>query len=173
MGLMSSTVEWAIFDPPPMFRRVGAVEQCELQKLNLKSACEMWPILKAMMRDLGTKEESLQFFEPMILNDIDLKPLDAIKTLGELARLVCGGKPMTRVETRITEARNRDPIPKVVQREVWRRDQGRCVECGSKEKLEFDHIIPHSKGGADSARNLQLLCESCNRRKGNLDPGQF
>ena len=58
-------------------------------------------------------------------------------------------------------------IPKHVQREVWRRDQGRCVECGSKERLEFDHIIPFSKGGSNTARNIQLLCENCNRKKSN------
>jgi 5-methylcytosine-specific restriction endonuclease McrA len=41
-----------------------------------------------------------------------------------------------------------------------------CEECGSKERLEFDHIIPVIEGGATTARNIQLLCESCNRRKG-------
>ena len=61
----------------------------------------------------------------------------------------------------------REQIPKAVQQEVWRRDQGRCVECGSKEKLEFDHVIPVSKGGATTVRNLQLLCERCNRSKNN------
>ena len=33
------------------------------------------------------------------------------------------------------------------------------------ESVEFDHIIPHSKGGANTKRNIQLLCESCNRKK--------
>ena len=52
-----------------------------------------------------------------------------------------------------------------VKREVWQRDLGKCVQCGGKEKLEFDHIIPVSKGGSNTARNIQLLCETCNRSK--------
>ena len=60
----------------------------------------------------------------------------------------------------------REPIPTRVKNEVWRRDQRRCVECGSQERLEFDHIIPLSRGGSNTARNIQLLCERCNRSKG-------
>lgn len=63
--------------------------------------------------------------------------------------------------------RRRKNIPKDVQKIVWNRDEGKCVECGSNEKLEFDHIIPFSKGGSNTARNLQLLCETCNRKKSN------
>jgi hypothetical protein len=59
----------------------------------------------------------------------------------------------------------RQPIPERVRHEVWRRDQGRCVDCGSRERLEFDHIVPISRGGSNTARNLELRCESCNRRK--------
>ncbi|TMC46721.1 MAG: HNH endonuclease [Chloroflexi bacterium] len=60
----------------------------------------------------------------------------------------------------------REPIPKSVRQYVWQRDQGRCVDCGSKEKLEYDHIIPVSKGGSNTERNIELRCERCNRSKG-------
>ncbi|WP_159840114.1 TerD family protein [Nocardia sp. CY41] len=57
-------------------------------------------------------------------------------------------------------------IPQEVKAQVWQRDGGRCVECGDGHYLEFDHIIPLSRGGATSAANLQILCRACNRAKG-------
>jgi hypothetical protein len=60
----------------------------------------------------------------------------------------------------------REPIPEEVRLYVWRRDNGQCVRCGSRERLEFDHIIPVVSGGSSTERNVQLLCESCNRSKG-------
>lgn len=66
---------------------------------------------------------------------------------------------------KLNEGIKRDIMPESVRHEVWRRDNGRCVNCGSNENLEFDHIIPISKGGANTTRNLQLLCEPCNRKK--------
>jgi hypothetical protein len=58
-------------------------------------------------------------------------------------------------------------IPSWVKLEVWKRDGGRCVLCGSRENLHFDHIIPYSKGGSsDTPANIQLLCGAHNIRKG-------
>jgi hypothetical protein len=61
---------------------------------------------------------------------------------------------------------SRKPISDDVRTYVWQRDGGRCVKCGSQERLEYDHIIPVAKGGSDTSRNIQLLCEFCNRSKG-------
>ena len=60
----------------------------------------------------------------------------------------------------------REPIPEHVRMFVWQRDRGRCVKCGCQERLEFDHIIALAQGGSNTERNIQLLCESCNRQKG-------
>jgi len=58
-------------------------------------------------------------------------------------------------------------IPQQVKIAVWQRDRGRCVQCGSDQYLEYDHVIPWSKGGASSMENLQLLCRRCNALKGD------
>jgi hypothetical protein len=56
-------------------------------------------------------------------------------------------------------------IPQDVRTAVWRRDGGKCVQCGATDYLEFDHIIPHAKGGANTVENVQLLCRRCNLKK--------
>jgi hypothetical protein len=58
-------------------------------------------------------------------------------------------------------------IPDDVKRAVWARDGGCCVKCGATDYLEFDHIIPHSLGGANTVNNIQLLCRRCNLLKRN------
>jgi len=60
----------------------------------------------------------------------------------------------------------RELIPENVRRFVWQRDGGHCVKCGSQERLEYDHVIALANGGSNTERNIQLLCESCNRKKG-------
>ena len=57
-------------------------------------------------------------------------------------------------------------IPSEVKAQVWKRDKGKCVQCGSKEHLHFDHILPYSKGGTSrDVRNIQLLCAKHNLQK--------
>lgn len=59
-------------------------------------------------------------------------------------------------------------IPGSVMQEVYVRDNGRCVQCGSVDNLHYDHKIPFSKGGSSKdARNIQLLCARHNLSKGN------
>lgn len=66
---------------------------------------------------------------------------------------------------RVFERSKRRDIPLPVRRLVMERD-GTCRHCGSDNHLCLDHIVPLSLGGEDTVENLQVLCRSCNSRKG-------
>ena len=57
---------------------------------------------------------------------------------------------------------------KRIFKELLYRYKFQCVACGEKDekKLTIDHIKPVSKGGGDEIANLQIMCKSCNSRKG-------
>jgi hypothetical protein len=57
-------------------------------------------------------------------------------------------------------------IPTDVKLAVWKRDKGKCVQCGSTDNLHFDHVVPYSRGGSSLvADNIQLLCARHNLGK--------
>lgn len=71
-----------------------------------------------------------------------------------------------RVTPRVSDISIGRMIPSQVKQEVFRRDQGKCVECGESNNLHFDHILPFSKGGSSIvASNIQLLCARHNLSK--------
>ncbi|MFV2056713.1 MAG: HNH endonuclease [Thiohalomonadales bacterium] len=50
--------------------------------------------------------------------------------------------------------------------EVWKRDGGKCIECGATDELHFDRILPYSKDGSSlTGENVQLLCARHNLQK--------
>jgi len=61
---------------------------------------------------------------------------------------------------------------------VFVRAQGRCEYCDSElihnritwDSIQFDHILPKSKGGDDSDENLALACKPCNNQKMTFVP---
>ena len=59
-------------------------------------------------------------------------------------------------------------IPFQIKMRVVRRDNHTCQVCGKHlldNEVEFDHIIPISKGGSSEEHNIRLTCFKCNRDK--------
>lgn len=50
---------------------------------------------------------------------------------------------------------------------VGKRDGFHCGACKATKNLQLDHVIPVSVGGSSDVENLQLLCGSCNSKKGD------
>ena len=54
-----------------------------------------------------------------------------------------------------------------IRERILARDGYCCQACGESEgSLHIDHIVPKRLGGSDLEENLQVLCKSCNLRKG-------
>lgn len=63
---------------------------------------------------------------------------------------------------------NTQGIPEHVKVAVFQRDGGQCRQCGyAGSYIEYDHVIPRSKGGQNTVENIQLLCRQCNLKKSN------
>jgi hypothetical protein len=111
------------------------------------------------------KQLSIISFITKLCDSVNRISIDAKRhELTELNEIMLSIRSLPKV-AKPAAVRGREAIPENVRHEVWRRDGGKCVICGFQERLEFDHIIPLSKGGSNTARNLQLLCEHCNRKK--------
>lgn len=70
-------------------------------------------------------------------------------------------------------------ISKDIIKTLWKKQDGYCAYnlwCHSDLYIEgyhLDHVMPLALGGAHEDENLQLLCPSCNMRKGPKHPDVF
>ena len=73
----------------------------------------------------------------------------------------------------------RVPIPSWVKKAVFHREKGLCAACSidvggvltSQTDPHYDHIVPLAQHGVNDVTNIQLLCGTCNLKKGrNLLP---
>ncbi|WP_169077253.1 HNH endonuclease [Microcella alkalica] len=60
----------------------------------------------------------------------------------------------------------------LTRRGVLRRDGNRCAYCGGFAST-IDHVMPRSRGGADTWENLVACCLRCNNVKSDRTPAEM
>jgi len=80
-------------------------------------------------------------------------------------------RPSVILLTRYVRVPHGRAVP-LTRRGVLRRDKHRCAYCGAGATT-IDHVVPRSRGGADSWDNLVACCLRCNNQKGNHTPAEM
>lgn len=73
------------------------------------------------------------------------------------------------------EQQSMNKVPKFTRRNIYIRDKNVCQYCGKKfsiDDLNLDHVIPRSRGGQMTWRNIVLSCISCNDKKRDRTPAE-
>lgn len=119
------------------------------------------------------KKEALHKVALQELFDLNYDQFNELDLL-EVENVLYNGADISDLDTFVSYYSNKNnfnrisrsrTISREVMEEVFIRDKGKCQTCGSSENLEFDHILPYSKGGNNTSNNIQLLCFECNRKK--------
>ena len=89
------------------------------------------------------------------------------KEFGHICPAYFASEPFTETKEGRKRSRNISFETKV---RVMRRDNYTCQICGKQlldREVEFDHIIPYSKGGHSDESNIRVTCSKCNKNKSN------
>lgn len=74
-------------------------------------------------------------------------------------------KKESEARRRARKAGTRDGLTSEALAELERTWGDRCLCCGGTKNLQWDHVVPLSRGGVHTAGNLQRLCRYCNEHK--------
>lgn len=141
-------------------KKIFELETC-IETRTIDHRKELDPIRKKYFEESTSKFNPEDF--PEIIPEIIQET--SCNIFGHICPVVFVGESIT--ETSEKRRRGRYISFKTKVR-VVRRDNYTCQECSKHlkdDEVEFDHIIPHSKGGSSEEHNIRLTCYDCNRDK--------
>ena len=99
--------------------------------------------------------------------------VEVIEEYDEDIRSVSVTIKMPAVVRLLRAVRGRKKAVKFSRINVMTRDKFRCQYCGHRlpmSKLNYDHVVPRSRGGRTVWENIVTACYPCNDRKGGRTP---
>ena len=69
-----------------------------------------------------------------------------------------------------------DQIERMTRQEIIDRDKSICYLCGKTcqhDEIHLDHVIPLSRGGLHTKKNLKVSCSTCNLGKGSMTEAEY
>jgi 5-methylcytosine-specific restriction endonuclease McrA len=96
--------------------------------------------------------------------------LERVEVVAEYDHMVHSPSYQMRLPSVISlkEYVRQDRSPAFTRFNLFLRDGFRCVYCGAKEELTFDHVRPRSQGGRTTWDNIVTACSPCNLKKGGM-----
>lgn len=93
------------------------------------------------------------------------------RTTGERSQI--NASSIIAIKGRDFIVRHFDHVPTLTKDMLLARDRYVCAYCAQRfkhDQLDLEHIVPKSKGGADTWTNLVAACKACNNRKADRTP---
>ena len=126
-----------------------------------------WGSLQSWLRGMVGEDVAAECFH---YSDQELGQMVEAGIPADLVGVV---EPKRRASVKVVRAGGRTRNTK---RRLYSEQRGRCAECKREiafDLLEQDHRYPKSRGGPDTETNTQLLCGTCNKRKGDRLPEEI
>lgn len=156
---------WARRSPP---KELNVIRNVDLSAMRLHRGLDMFQF--SQKADIPYKqvlyyEKTPEVVVPKEVSEIYFKILNISR--GELKKIkeVLSGKRESMFEE------DDRTIPSSVRNYVWKRDSGKCRECGTDKYLHIHHVKHFADGGKHQARNLKLLCVGCHAMEHYGEPG--
>ena len=105
--------------------------------------------------------------------DFDLWRMLPVRAADDALPIVGGALRVPRVLHLDRYDRTPRVTVRLTRRNLMFRDAHQCQYCGKQpplRELNIDHVMPRSRGGADTWENLVTACRVCNLRKGWKTP---
>ena len=145
------------------FEQMRAFESCAETSHLIEASLPWWTLRSWITATVGDDVAS----ECFRYSEGELGQLVEEVVPSELVGVV---EPKRRATVKVVRAGGRTRNTK---RRLYSEQRGGCAECKRDipfDLLEQDHRYPKSRGGPNTEANTQLLCGTCNKRKGDRLP---